>query len=121
MLVSLLFSVVLCHILKDIFDRTRPYIELGIEILVSPPLGSSFPSAHSSTAFSFATVMFLFYRKSAPWFAVCSVLLASAVAFSRIWLCVHYLSDVVVGAMFGVAVGITIFLIFQTVKKIRSK
>lgn len=116
-LVSLLLSVVFCHILKDVFDRTRPFIELGIDILVPPPRGSSFPSAHSSTAFSFAAVMFWFYRKNAPLFAYGSVFLAAAVAFSRIWLCVHYVSDVVVGSVFGIAVGILTVYLCDVVQK----
>lgn len=121
-IVSLILSVVFCHILKDIFDRTRPFIELGIEIIVSPPLGSSFPSAHSSTAFSFASVMVWFYVKRKPLFAFLSVFLAAAVAFSRIWLCVHYLSDVVVGSVFGITVGIlTLFLCELVQKKISKK
>lgn len=105
-LVSLLLSVVFCHVLKDIFDRTRPFIELGIDIIVSPPLGSSFPSAHSSTAFTFAAVMVWFYGKRSPWLAISSVVLADFVAFSRIWLCVHYVSDVVAGSLFGITVGV---------------
>jgi undecaprenyl-diphosphatase len=61
--------------------------------------------------------MFWFYRKNAPLFAYGSVFLAAAVAFSRIWLCVHYVSDVVVGSVFGIAVGILTVYLCDVVQK----
>ena len=112
-LAALLIGFLLCHILKDIFDRTRPYIELGIDIIVSPPLGSSFPSAHSATSFSVASATFLLYRKKLPILAVGTVIFAAIVAFSRIWLCVHYLSDVVAGAILGFMCGFASVSLFE--------
>ena len=115
-LAALLIGFLLCHVLKDIFDRTRPYIELGIDIIVSPPFGSSFPSAHSATSFSVASATFLLYRKKLPILAVGTVIFAAIVAFSRIWLCVHYLSDVVVGSAVGIVTGIITVLLFGKIQ-----
>jgi undecaprenyl-diphosphatase len=83
---------------KNIFQRTRP-----LEPLVLKELGYSFPSGHSFSAFTFFGLMtYLVWRSeiSITWKWVLSViffLLAAATAISRVYLQVHYASDVIAG------------------------
>ena len=92
-------------ILKELVGRPRPFSALS-SVKVKHQWsagGASFPSGHTSQAFSIATVFSLRYRKAGitvPFF-----LWAAAVGYSRIFLGVHYPSDVLGGAVIGVASG----------------
>lgn len=96
-------SVLVNLILKPIFMRVRPYQALGLSILIKAPGGTSFPSGHSSIAFTGAT-SFLLLAKSKPMKEGGWVLevLAFLTAVSRMYLLVHYPSDVLVGALIGI-------------------
>ena len=75
------------------FDRPLP---------ISMPGSFSFPSGHSASAFAFATGVGLEH----PWMALPILPLASAVAYSRVHLRVHYPFDVLAGAVIGVGMGL---------------
>jgi undecaprenyl-diphosphatase len=85
--------------LKLIVRRTRPQLE-GLPALVKTPTRYSFPSAHASTSFAAALA---YTRAGLP--AVPLYSLAKAMAFSRLYLGVHYPSDVAAGAALGTAVA----------------
>ncbi len=86
--------------LKELVDRPRP---TGTEPLVPMPDSASFPSGHASTAFAAAAALAVFGRS--PWLRAALFATASAIALSRVWLGVHYPSDVVAGAIIGALVG----------------
>jgi hypothetical protein len=85
--------------MKYSFKRSRPYMK--IEGLSAAGTGNSpsFPSGHTSVAFSTATSLFLAYRK---WYvAVPAFTYAASVGYSRMYLGVHYPTDVLAGAVIG--------------------
>ncbi len=84
--------------LKGLVRRRRPRLE-GLPALVSVPTQLSFPSAHSSTSFAAARA----YSQMLP--AGPLYALAAAMAVSRVYLGVHYPSDIAVGAVLGTLVG----------------
>ena len=100
---ALLFDAVLCNILlKPLAGRIRPCdIDPTIALLVPHPHDFSFPSGHTGASFAAAYVMLL--GKSNLW--VCAMVLAGLIAFSRLYLYVHYPTDVLAGIVLGILVG----------------
>ena len=99
--------------LKRLIRRPRPYAALpGITARTSDAtLGDSFsmPSGHASTAFTLATSWSLSHDQ---WYVVVpSFVWAGSVALSRLWLGVHYPSDVLTGSLIGAAVGVGVHLL----------
>jgi undecaprenyl-diphosphatase len=94
-------------LLKSLTGRDRPPLVYPKPApLVSDPHSSSFPSGHSATSFACATVLSAFVPKAAPAF----YLLATAIAFSRIYVGVHWPLDVLAGAALGVAIALLLLL-----------
>lgn len=96
---SLVINTVITVGLKRSFQRTRPFNEYDdIDNLIDEN-SYSFPSGHTSTAFSTATSLSLAYPK---WYIIAPAYLwAGSIAYSRLHLGVHYPSDVLVGALVG--------------------
>ena len=99
---ALVTDLVLCNlIVKPLVGRVRPFVVHPVELLVPPPTDASFPSGH--TAASFAAVFALKASGSPLWKPALAV--AVAMAFSRLYLYVHWPSDVLFGALVGAAAG----------------
>ena len=92
-------------LLKDRIGRERPPLhDPEPATLVALPHTSSFPSGHSTVAFACATVLALSVpRLRWPLYA-----LAALIAFSRVYVGVHYPFDVLAGAVLGVAIGFAV-------------
>lgn len=96
-------SWILAEASKHLFDRARPHAsDMGIAPLVKTPGSSSFPSGHSATAAAGAISLSASYPALAPAFVICSL----AIMFSRIYLGVHYPSDVLSGSAIGVVCAV---------------
>lgn len=100
---ALVLDLVCCNLLlKPLIGRIRPFaVNTAVELLISPPLDASFPSGH--TAASFAAVFALRAGGSPLWKPALAV--AVLIAFSRLYLYVHWPSDVLGGALLGAFLG----------------
>ena len=101
---------------KYIVRRPRPYIKYEGDLMsVTTEPDPSFPSGHSVMAFSTATSLSLLYPR---WYVVApSFLWASAVGYSRLYLGVHYPSDVLVGALIGAGVAVFSYYVAQRLRE----
>ncbi len=110
---ALLMGLLICNVtLKPLIARPRPYDFSGIEIdlLVEALHDFSFPSGHTIASFEAATVLLLNNKK----LGVPAMILASLIAFSRLYLYVHYPTDVIVAIILGIGIA---FLANWIVKK----
>lgn len=107
-------SILTIFVLKDIFLRTRPYLEFNLPTVSNTcPADFSFPSAHASTAFAAASVLTYFDKKRRSFY----YLIALLIAVSRIYLGCHYLLDIIGGALFGWSISqLTIYLFRKEIK-----
>lgn len=93
---SLIFGVIVTNLLlKNIVARPRPFAEIEALIpLIAKPTDFSFPSGHTTASFAVALVMLRMLPKK---IGIPAVVLSALVAFSRLYLGVHYPTDVLTG------------------------
>lgn len=97
---SLLFNNML---IKNIVQRPRPYVTLeDLRIIIPRPFEYSFPSGHSSSSFAAAVS---FYRLLPKKLGIPAIVLAGLIAFSRLYVGVHYPTDVLAGALMGIVLS----------------
>lgn len=101
---ALVIEVLICNvIIKPYVARIRPCdINTAIQLLVTHPSDYSFPSGHTGAAF--ASTGALLGQKSRIW--IPSFILSLFIAFSRLYLYVHYPTDVMAGALLGIMTGL---------------
>jgi undecaprenyl-diphosphatase len=107
---SSVLSILLFIWLKRLTGRRRPcQIEPHCWATLLPPDQFSFPSGHTMTAFAVAIPLSMFY----PNITIGLLFCALSIAMSRILLGMHFLSDVVAGALIGTALGYLGYFAFQ--------
>lgn len=104
-LAALLLDIVLCNgILKNAVARVRPCdVNPSIRLLIPRPSDFSFPSGHTAAAFS--AVSALYFAGAGRKLLFPAAALASGIAFSRLYLYVHYPTDILGGILLGVLCG----------------
>ena len=115
-LLSLAVNFLACNvILKPLVDRTRPYYVLEYTPLIPPVGDPSFPSGHTSASFAAATAIYCINKK----WGIAAYLLAAVMGFSRLYLGVHFPTDVLFGAVVGmVAAKIVVYIFWKCRKKV---
>ena len=109
-LFSLAANFLACNvILKPLVDRTRPYDVLDYTPLIPPVGDPSFPSGHTSASFAAATAIYFINKK----WGIAAYILAAVMGFSRLYLGVHFPTDVLAGALVGTAAAMAIIRIFD--------
>jgi undecaprenyl-diphosphatase len=92
------------HVLKPIFGRERPpYALESVRLIVDTTRSFSFPSAHATNSFAVASFVSSFY----PVTRVPLYVLAVLIAYSRVYVGVHYPFDILGGAVLGLAIGLS--------------
>lgn len=114
-LVALFFSLILNdQIFKKIIQRDRPFVGLeDIHLLIKEPSSYSFPSGHTSSSFAAAFVFGKYFKKP---YAIITYILASLIAFSRLYLYVHFPSDIIAGCLMGFVCSFLAILLFNQYK-----
>ena len=111
---ALIIDAALCSgILKNVFCRIRPFdVNTAVQVLITKPRDFSFPSGHTSASFAAATALYL--AKERKLFAT-TLVLACLIAFSRMYLYVHYPTDILGGLLLGIT---SAYLAYWCQKKI---
>lgn len=122
---SLLFIAIMiliadqtANLFKDSFQRLRPcYNESLIDSvrLVKESCGGKygFFSAHASNSFSLAVFFGLLYKNKYRYIIYLSLLYASLISYSRIYLGVHFPLDILFGGVYGITIGLVVFRIYE--------
>src|SRR5205823_5132954 len=90
--------------------RFRPFVNNSVHFLISyDPHATSFPSGHASFYFALSTIIYGYHKKAGAFFYLASFLIVMA----RIFVGVHWPSDVVAGATIGIFMGWALNKIFK--------
>ena len=117
--VMMLLTMAICYVLgnlalKNIIQRPRPCrIDSSVPLLIPFPSEYSFPSGHTLHGFAAATAIFLHFKKP----GVVALVLAALIAFSRMYLFVHFPTDILGGMVLGIGMAV---LVYRMEKKIRK-
>ena len=129
-LIALLFMLGINNgILKNMFTRPRPFLldldwwlrEYVYPGLIKQPGQFSFPSGHASGAFAGAMAWCFASTGRLRKFSAIGIVLAALIAFSRVYLGVHYATDVIAGAVVGTVCALLGLLVFRLVEKFVKK
>jgi membrane-associated phospholipid phosphatase len=109
---SVFVSLVLNSVIKVLVQRPRPF-QVDDQIVNLRPAtsgGYAFPSGHTQGASSVFGSVAVWVKKR--WVSIVAAIIVVMVALSRMYLGVHYLSDVIVGGILGIGIGLLIFRLF---------
>ena len=103
------------HVIKPLVGRERPcFVVPGVEAIISQVRSRSFPSSHAANVFGAATLFWL--ARGKRW--ALAFVPAALVALSRVYLGVHYPSDILAGALLGLGAG---WLIWFCARRLRAR
>ena len=125
MIVSLAVGYVFNNLLlKLLFDRARPFTvneefkQFILSLKMELPDGNSFPSGHAFSSFLCAMLL-CFYNKKLGFI---TFPLAFLISLSRIYLCVHYPTDVLAGAVIGIVFAVNMYYLSEfIIKKYKAR
>jgi len=116
MAIALIISLIMCNgVMKNIFHRVRPFVqdptlvEAELYGVFSSIHDWSFPSGHTSASFAAALACFMWYKKEGTGLIV----IAAFISVSRLYLTVHFPSDVLASLFLGSLYGILAYFIVK--------
>ena len=117
---ALIVDLILCNgILKPLIARIRPFdVNSAIQLIVAKPHDYSFPSGHTAASFTAVMALYLAGEKK-MWKA--ALVLAVLIALSRLYLYVHYPTDIIGGVVFGSLSGYLGYKIVEWIQKKKIK
>ncbi len=95
------------QVIKPIIARPRPFVQQSFDLIIPAPSGYSFPSGHTASSFCAALFLTLIHRR----FAIPAYLLAASIAFSRLYLYVHFPTDVLAGIILGTICALSVYFL----------
>ena len=112
---ALLLSFIMCNgIMKNLVERPRPcWVDTSVHLLIKNPTDYSFPSGHTSSSFSAATALFMYHKRM----GIVALIVAANIAVSRMYLFVHYPSDVLVSLILGCLYGVIAYFAIKALCK----
>lgn len=97
---AILTTYWITHALKLLFNRPRPFLLWeNVEVVFAKPISAAFPSGHAAIIFAVALLLNYFYPKKMIW----AYALAIWVSLTRVYIGVHYPSDILAGCILGIA------------------
>lgn len=117
--IALIFCLLIGNaVLKPLFGRVRPYdFDTTLKLIIPALSDPSFPSGHTMAAFATAEAIRNCYQKAGVIVYIGAVLMG----LSRIYLCVHYPTDVIFGAVFGIIFGVCAHIVIERTKICNQK
>ncbi|HHZ06605.1 MAG TPA: phosphatase PAP2 family protein [Clostridiales bacterium] len=111
LLIAISVSYVLGEVmLKNIVCRVRPCnVFTDVSMIVKRPDSFSFPSGHSSSSFCASTILLLYDKR----IGIPALGLAGCIAFSRLYLFVHYPTDVLAGILLGISCALLTYVVYK--------
>lgn len=127
MAIALILSLIMCNgVMKNFYHRVRPFVtdptlqETELYGIFATIHDWSFPSGHTSASFAAAVAMFMWYKKEGTG----TLIIAALVSISRLYLTVHYPTDVlaslILGSLYGVIAYFITVALFNKFSKIRA-
>ena len=112
---SLLIALLMCItignlIIKNVVRRNRHFFHKNYKLLIKQPWDYSFPSGHTLSSFAAATVLFNFNSEV----GVAALIYAGLIALSRLYLRVHFFTDVFASMVLGTGLGILAVKAYET-------
>lgn len=110
-ILTLIISTIIGEgIVKNIVRRVRPCNQQSnVSLLISRPISYSFPSGHTLSSFAVAEVLSMYFTQ----YKLIFMAIAFLIALSRLYLYVHYPTDIIAGIIFGTLCSKLIFIILQ--------
>lgn len=112
---AMIFNTIIGEgILKNLIQRPRPFVSMAtVDLLIDKPTSFSFPSGHTSASFAAVGIICSQLKK----YRIYIVLLASLIAFSRLYLFVHYPFDILAGIIQGLVCAKIVLKVYHIVMK----
>lgn len=113
--IALVMGLILGNgVMKPLINRVRPYtLNEDFKLLIEPLHDGSFPSGHTLASFEAAGAMMLRNKK----FGIPALVLAIVIAFSRLYLYVHYPTDILGGIVFGLLFAFVSYILVNKLYK----
>lgn len=111
MMFALILSLIFCNgFMKNFVARPRPYwIDDSVKLLVKANTDFSFPSGHTSASFAAAIAFWLYDKKK----GIAAIVVAAIISVSRMYLFMHFPSDVIASVFLGSLYGVLAFFIIK--------
>ncbi|MFH0791860.1 MAG: phosphatase PAP2 family protein [bacterium] len=111
---TVIFSrLIVTEIIRYLLPRNRPFVDYDVNLLINHSASSSFPSGHASFYFALAMAIYLYNKKAGAVF----LLMVSLMSIARVYVGVHWPTDIIAGAVVGIASAYVINFLKQKFTK----